>query len=497
MGYSYNADQAHQQWLDWAKQKTEDKQAAEAAKMAELSKQAQNSAAMEAAAKNMDNPYFAAEFGRVMQSSNDPKLALSMGLRSAAQTGIQRSDTLFNERVPENKKFMIQDETSRLNARVPIDVANIQDKGHRYLADLQYGPGGYSDRQAKAKADAESRLKPGQLSSAYGDAYKEALGYYKLIAEQNGGMIPHPDGKVGKDGKLIMIPLSDAGDLINWRANENFQNRIKAATGGLSGMNFGTAAGVNDNFGANSGNIMNRSAVSAGERSNYQYGSNNNNSTERGIPSQTMSITAPQSLSQMQLTPGQEYQQYGKYEGISVPGNDSVYRFNRNGSPFFTNQLAIDHGPGVIPVNNVPVQPDTLASQATNTSSLVSPQAPSIDTVSSRVYQNVQPNNLPQMSTVNDQQVSTAVPAFRGGKTDLEKLYDKFIALHKTNPMNEADTTPSTGAGAGLPITLSEIPQQPVKKKNKFGLKDFSWMSDKPTGLNQYDVYRYFNRQTR
>jgi hypothetical protein len=147
------------------------------------------------------------------------------------------------------------------------------------------------------------------------------------------------------------------------------------------------------------------------------------------------------------------------------------------------------------------------------------------------------------------------LPAWRGGQTQVGKLVD-FLS-RQSNPQNEIDTTPSTGIGAGSPIQLAPVPQRPATtpvsgqtlaqqamnvgrkvggglrdsmskvgdgmidaasglnptnvnptiqanvpiKRNKpvFNTEEFlksldiPWMFRKPTGLNQYDTYRWFN----
>ena len=50
--------------------------------------------------------------------------------------------------------------------------------------------------------------------------------------------------------------------------------------------------------------------------------------------------------------------------------------------------------------------------------------------------------------------VPAPLPAYRGGQTLLDKLTD-MLPRQRGNPQNEADTTPSTGVGAGSPIQLS------------------------------------------
>lgn len=157
----------------------------------------------------MKNPYFAKAFADAQSSivGGDAatrkfanEYATTQGLKAMGASGIERDKTLFSERVPESQKFATETETTRMNARVPIEAETIRSQTPRTAA-AGAQQGLLTDAKiadiALDQFKAQNVL-PGQPSKSFKDFYGETS---RLLKPQEAP--PLPTGMPGAGQRII------------------------------------------------------------------------------------------------------------------------------------------------------------------------------------------------------------------------------------------------------------------------------------------------------
>lgn len=144
------------------------------------------------------NPYFAKAFADAQSSivGGDAatrrfanEYAIAQGLKAMGTSGIERDKALFDERVPESQKFATETETSRMNARIPVDAETIRSQTPR-TAGTAAQQGLLTDAKiadiALDQFKAQNVL-PGQPSKSFKDFYGETS---RLLKPQEAPPLP-------------------------------------------------------------------------------------------------------------------------------------------------------------------------------------------------------------------------------------------------------------------------------------------------------------------